>query len=111
MPAVTARKAQDCYEAGQMVIRLIERQITPQHILTKAAFENAIALVMALGGSTNAVLHLIAIARAMDVPLGIDDFTRIGQRVPHLADLKPGGRYVMADLDRVGGERIIGRQT
>ena len=107
MPAVTARKAQDCYEAGQMVIRLIERQITPQHILTKAAFENAIALVMALGGSTNAVLHLIAIAREMDVPLGIDDFTRIGKRVPHLADLKPGGRYVMADLDRVGGVQAV----
>lgn len=107
MPAVTARKAQDCYEAGQMVIQLIERQITPELILTKAAFENAIALVMALGGSTNAVLHLIAIARAMDVPLGIDDFTRIGQRVPHLADLKPGGRYVMADLDRVGGVQAV----
>src|SRR5438067_57962 len=107
MPAVTARKAQDCYEAGQMVIQLIERQITPQRILTKAAFENAIALVMALGGSTNAVLHLIAITRAMDVPLGIDDFTRIGKRVPHLADLKPGGRYVMADLDRVGGVQAV----
>ncbi len=107
MPAVTARKAQDCYEAGQMVIQLIERQITPQHILTKAAFENAIALVMALGGSTNAVLHLIAITREMDVPLGIDDFTRIGKRVPHLADLKPGGRYVMADLDRVGGVQAV----
>src|SRR5690348_5259608 len=107
MPAVTARKAQDCYEAGQMVIQLIERQITPQHILTKAAFENAITLVMALGGSTNAVLHLIAIARAMDVPLGIDDFTRIGARVPHLADLKPGGKYVMADLDRAGGVQAV----
>ncbi len=107
MPAVTARKAQDCYEAGQMVIQLIERQITPQHILTKAAFENAITVVMALGGSTNAVLHLIAIARAMDVPLGIDDFTRIGARVPHLADLKPGGKYVMADLDRAGGVQAV----
>lgn len=107
MPAVTARKAQDCYEAGQMVIQLIERQITPRHILTKTAFENAIAVVMALGGSTNAVLHLIAIARAMDVPLSIDDFTRIGERVPHLADLKPGGKYVMADLDRVGGVQAV----
>jgi dihydroxy-acid dehydratase len=107
MPAVTARKAQDCYEAGQMVIQLIERQITPQHILTKAAFENAITLVMALGGSTNAVLHLIAIARAIDVPLGIDDFTRIGAQVPHLADLKPGGKYVMADLDRAGGVQAV----
>src|SRR5204863_3662843 len=107
MPAVTARKAQDCYEAGQMVIQLIERQITPQRILTKAAFENAITLVMALGGSTNAVLHLIAIARQMDLPLTIDDFTRVGKKVPHLADLKPGGRFVMVDLDRVGGVQAV----
>lgn len=107
MPAVTARKAQDCYEAGQAVINLIERQITPQQILTKEAFENAITLVMALGGSTNAVLHLIAIARQLDIPLTIDDFTRVGHRVPHLADLKPGGRYVMVDLDRVGGVQAV----
>jgi dihydroxy-acid dehydratase len=102
-PAVTARKAQECYEAGQAVINLIEKQITPRQILTKTAFENAIKLVMVLGGSTNAVLHLIAIARQIDVPLSIDDFSRIGQTVPHLADLKPGGKYVMADLDRAGG--------
>src|SRR5579875_3243522 len=102
-PAVTSRKAEDCYEAGQTVINLIERGITPRHILTKEAFENAITLVMALGGSTNAVLHLIAIARQMDYPLTIDDFTRVGHKVPHLADLKPGGKYVMVDLDRVGG--------
>ncbi len=107
MPAVTARKAQDCYEAGQAVIHLIERQITPQHILTREAFENAIVVVMALGGSTNAVLHLIAIARQLDIPLTIDDFTRVGHRVPHLADLKPGGRYVMVDLDRVGGVQAV----
>jgi dihydroxy-acid dehydratase len=107
MPAVTSRKAEDCYKAGQALVRLIERQITPSHILTKAAFENAITLVMALGGSTNAVLHLIAIARQIDVPLTIDDFTRIGECVPHLADLKPGGRYVMADLDRVGGTQAV----
>jgi dihydroxy-acid dehydratase len=106
-PAVTARKAQDCYEAGQAVIRLIERQITPSQILTKAAFENAITLVMALGGSTNAVLHLIAIARQLDIPLTIDDFSRISTRVPHLGDLKPGGRFVMADLDRVGGVQAV----
>ncbi|GHO44914.1 dihydroxy-acid dehydratase [Ktedonospora formicarum] len=106
-PAVTARKALDCYEAGQAVVRLIERQITPRQIMTKAAFENAITLVMALGGSTNAVLHLIAIARQMDLPLSIDDFTRIGKRVPHLADLKPGGRFAMADLDRVGGVQAV----
>jgi dihydroxy-acid dehydratase len=102
-PAVTSRKAEECYEAGRAVINLIEKQITPRQILTRAAFENAIKLVMALGGSTNAVLHLIAIARQIDVPLTIEDFSRLGQTVPHLADLKPGGRYVMADLDRAGG--------
>lgn len=107
MPAVTARKAQDCYEAGQAVMHLIEQEITPRRILTKAAFENAITLVMALGGSTNAVLHLIAIARQLDLPLTINDFSRISARVPHLADLKPGGRYVMADLDRIGGTQAV----
>ena len=106
-PAVTSRKIEDCYEAGRAVVALIEKGITPRHILTKAAFENAITLVMALGGSTNAVLHLIAIARQIDVPLTIDDFTRVGKRVPHLADLKPGGRFVMADLDRVGGTPAV----
>jgi dihydroxy-acid dehydratase len=103
MPAVTSLKAEDCYHSGQTVVDLIEKQIRPQDILTKAAFENAITLVMALGGSTNAVLHLIAIARQIDIPLTIDDFTRVGHKVPHLADLKPGGRFVMADLARVGG--------
>lgn len=107
MPAVTARKAQDCYDAGQMVVQLLEHQITPRHILTKAAFENAITVVMALGGSTNAILHLIAIARQLDIPLTIDDFTRVGSKVPHLADLKPGGKYVMVDLDRAGGVQAV----
>jgi dihydroxy-acid dehydratase len=106
-PAVTSRKTEDCYEAGQTVVRLIEQQLTPRKILTKEAFENAITLVMALGGSTNAVLHLIAIARQMDLPLSIDDFTRVGHKVPHLADLKPGGRYAMTDLDRVGGVQAV----
>ena len=107
MPAVTSRKAMDCYETGQAVVRLIEQGITPRHIMTKEAFENAITLVMALGGSTNAVLHLIAIARQMDLPLTIDDFTRVGHKVPHLADLKPGGKFAMADLDRVGGTQAV----
>ena len=107
MPAVTARKVQDCYDAGQAVVRLIQQGITPRRILTREAFENAIVLVMALGGSTNAVLHLIAIARQLDIPLGIDDFTSVGGKVPHLADLKPGGRYVMADLDRAGGVQAV----
>ncbi len=103
MPAVSSRKAQDCYEAGQAVIKLLELNIRPRDILTKKAFENAITTVMALGGSTNAVLHLIAIARQIDVDLTIDDFDRISRKVPHLADLKPGGKYVMVDLDRAGG--------
>ncbi len=103
MPAVSSRKAEDCYRAGQALVQLIEKQIMPRHILTKTAFENAITVVMALGGSTNAVLHLIAIARQIDVPLTIDDFTRVGEKVPHLADLKPGGKYVMNDLYRAGG--------
>jgi dihydroxy-acid dehydratase len=103
MPAVTSRKAEDCFMAGQAVMRLIERNIRPKDIMTKEAFENAIAFGMALGGSTNLFLHLLAMAREVDVPLTLDDFDRIGRKVPHLADLKPGGKYVMADLDRVGG--------
>jgi dihydroxy-acid dehydratase len=106
-PAVSSRKIIECYEAGQAVVRLIESQITPRQIMTKAAFENAITLVMVLGGSTNAVLHLIAIARQMDLPLSLDDFTRIGKKIPHLADLKPGGRFSMSDLDRVGGVQAV----
>lgn len=102
-PAVSSMKSDDCVRAGQQVLELLKKNITPKMILTKKAFENAIATVMVLGGSTNAILHLIAIAREIDVPLSLDDFERVGQKVPHLADLKPGGKYVMADLERVGG--------
>lgn len=107
MPAVTSRKANDCYEAGKALVGLIEKQLLPKQIMTKEAFENAITLVMALGGSTNAVLHLIAIARQIDVPLSIDDFDRIGRKVPHLADLKPGGKFAMSDLDKAGGTHAV----
>jgi dihydroxy-acid dehydratase len=107
MPAVTARKMEDCYAAGQAVIRLIEKGIYPKDIMTKQAFENAITLVLALGGSTNAVLHLIAAARQIDVDLSIDDFERLSKKVPHLADLKPGGKYVMYDLDKAGGIQAV----
>jgi len=103
MPAVSSRKAEDCYEAGRAIVSLIQNNIKPKDILTKRAFENAITLVLVLGGSTNAVLHLLAIAHEMGVDLTIDDFDRISKKTPHLADLKPGGQYVMADLDRVGG--------
>jgi len=102
-PAETNLKLEDCYNAGQAVYRLLERGIYPKDIMTKEAFENAITVVMALGGSTNAVLHLLAIAHAVGVDLTIDDFDRIQKRVPHIADLKPSGRYVMQDLHEVGG--------
>ncbi|MGE3312367.1 MAG: dihydroxy-acid dehydratase [Limisphaerales bacterium] len=101
--AVGEDKLSDCEQAGAAVLNLIQRGIRPSQILTKKAFENAITLVMALGGSTNAVLHLIAMAHAARVRLSIDDFTRIARRTPVLADLKPSGKYVMAELVRIGG--------
>lgn len=103
MSAVSRDKARDCRSAGEAVVRLIRRGICPSDILTREAFENAITVVMALGGSTNAILHLPAIAFCAGVPLSLDDFDRIGRRTPVLADLKPSGRYVMADLVRIGG--------
>jgi dihydroxy-acid dehydratase len=107
MPAVSSRKANDCFEAGKSIINLISKKITPKQILTKKAFENAIRVVLVLGGSTNAVLHLIAIAKEIGVRLNLDDFDRISKTTPHLADLKPGGKYAMLDLDRVGGVHAV----
>ncbi len=101
--AISDDKRRDCSRAGEAVVRLLEAGIRPRDILTKKAFENAITTVIALGGSTNAVLHLIAIAHAAGARLGLDDFTRIGRKVPVLADLKPSGRYEMAELVRIGG--------
>src|SRR3989338_4270343 len=101
--AVSKAKEKDCINAGKAVIHLLKKGIRPKDILTQEAFENAIAIVTALGGSTNSVLHLLAMAHTADVKLSIDDFTHIGQKVPVLADLKPSGRYVMADLVRIGG--------
>ncbi|OGR82572.1 MAG: dihydroxy-acid dehydratase [Elusimicrobia bacterium RIFCSPHIGHO2_01_FULL_64_10] len=101
--AETSDKLQDCVAAGEAVLRLIKDRVLPRDIMTKRAFENAISLVMAMGGSTNAVLHLIAMARTAGVRLGLDDFEKVARRVPHLADLKPSGRYVMNDLNRAGG--------
>ncbi len=103
MAGVALEKRQEAKRAGQAVIELIKKGIYPKDILTKKAFENAITVVMALGGSTNAVLHLIAIARSLDVDLQLDDFQRIQKNVPHLADLKPSGKYVMIDLHKIGG--------
>lgn len=101
--AVSKAKETDCINAGRAVLNLLNKDIRPKDILTKKAFENAITVVTALGGSTNSVLHLLAIAHAAGVNLTIDDFTRVGKKVPVLADLKPSGRFVMADLVRIGG--------
>ena len=102
-PALSEAKRSDVYAAGEAVIELLKKGIKPRDIMTKEAFENAITAVMVLGGSTNAVLHLIAIAHALEVPLALSDFDRLSKRVPHLADLKPSGRFVMADLHKIGG--------
>lgn len=102
-PAVLDDKVKDCRDAGKLITELVKRQLTPSKILTRASFENAITMVMALGGSTNAVLHYIAIAHELGLELNIDDFDRISKKTPTIADLKPSGRYVMADVYRVGG--------
>jgi dihydroxy-acid dehydratase len=101
--AVSDQKHDDCVRAGMAVMELVAKNIRPSDILTKDAFENAITVVVALGGSTNAVLHLLAMAHAAGVDLELDDFTRIGARVPVLADLKPSGRYLMSELIAIGG--------
>jgi dihydroxy-acid dehydratase len=109
-PAVDRRRDDYAFESGRVVVRQLELGIRPRQILTKEAFENAIAVVMALGGSTNAVLHLLAIAHEARVELELDDFNRVGARVPHIADMKPHGRFHMFDLDRVGGVPVVMRQ-
>ena len=101
--AVSSSKKEDCVEAGEALLNLINLNLTPRKLLTKKAFENAISMVIALGGSTNAVLHLLAIAYEAKVELSIDDFTRIGKKVPVLADLKPSGNYLMSELIAIGG--------
>ncbi len=101
--AVSAEKRADCQRAGEAVVRLLSQGIRPRDILTRKAFENAITVVIALGGSTNAVLHLLAIANDARIKLTLDDFTRIGRKVPVLADLKPSGRYLMSELVAIGG--------
>jgi len=103
VPAVDPDKLKECHRAGKAIKNLLEKDIKPRDIMTRAAFENAMVIVSALGGSTNAVLHLIAMARAVDVQLTIDDFQKVSDRVPFLADLKPSGQYVMEDLHNIGG--------
>jgi dihydroxy-acid dehydratase len=105
--AESDHKSEDCHRAGRAVVELIEKDIKPSDILTREAFENAITVVIALGGSTNAVLHLIAMAREAGVPLSLEDFTRIGARVPVLADVKPSGRFLMSELIAIGGIRPL----
>ncbi|MBD1381611.1 dihydroxy-acid dehydratase [Metabacillus arenae] len=106
-PAETELKKKDCYDAGLAVYKLLEAGIYPKDIMTKEAFENAITVVMALGGSTNAILHLLAIAHAIDVDLKLEDFERLQKQVPHIADLKPSGKYVMQDLHEAGGVSAV----
>jgi len=106
-PATDRRRMGYARRSGSAVVELLTRGITTRQVLTRHAFENAICVVMALGGSTNAVLHLLAIAHEAEVPLALDDFARIGARVPHLADVKPFGRHVMRDVDRVGGIPVV----
>lgn len=106
-PATARRRAGFARRSGQAVVELLRRGITARDILTKEAFENAIAVVMAFGGSTNAVLHLLAIAHEANVALSLQDFSRIGSGVPHLADVKPFGRHVMSDVDHIGGVPVV----
>ncbi|MFP5371606.1 MAG: dihydroxy-acid dehydratase, partial [Actinomycetes bacterium] len=106
-PAVDRRRDGFAHKSGEAVVNLLRKGITARKIMTKEAFENAIAIVMALGGSTNAVLHLMAIAHEARVDLSLEDFNRIGDRTPHLADVKPFGRYVMTDVDRIGGVPVV----
>ncbi len=106
-PSVDRRRDDDAVVAGRAVVEMLRLGITPRQIMTKQAFENAIAVTNALGGSTNAVLHLLAIANEAGVELDLDDFNRIAARVPHVADMKPGGKFHMTDLDRIGGVPVV----
>lgn len=109
-PAVDRRRDDFAYSSGLAVVNLLDRGITARQIMTKQAFENAIAIVMALGGSTNAVLHLLAIANEARVDLTLDDFNKVADRVPHIADTKPHGKYHMTDVDRIGGVPVVLRE-
>ncbi len=107
IPAEDPDKIDECHRAGAAILQLLQQDLKPRDIMTRAAFENAMVMVMALGGSTNAVLHLIAMAKAVDVPLTLDDFQAVSDRVPFLADLKPSGRFVQEDLHQVGGTPAV----
>ena len=106
-PAESELRTKLCYDAGKQIYRLIENNLRPKDIMTFEAFENAIAIVNAIGGSTNSVLHLLALSKEVGIKLRLDDFERIRRKVPHIADLRPGGMYVMRDLDDIGGIPIV----
>lgn len=107
-PVAPSRAREElAYETGRAIVRILEAGIRPRDIMTREAFENAIAVAAAMGGSTNLILHLLAIAHEAGVPLTLEDFERVSERTPHLADLKPAGRYVMADVDRIGGVPVV----
>jgi dihydroxy-acid dehydratase len=106
-PAESERRLEICYNTGRVIMSLLESNIRPRDIMTFEAFENAIMIANAIGGSTNAVLHLLAIAREVGVKLRLSDFERIRKRTPHIADMRPGGMYIMADLDKVGGVPVV----
>src|ERR671925_946169 len=110
IPATVAEKEEAAFNAGKLVIDVLQRDLRPAQILTRKSIENAIASVAATGGSTNAVLHLLALAREAGIELTIDDFDRISARTPLICDLKPGGRYVAVDLDRAGGIQLVARR-
>ena len=110
VPAMDPQKDEVSFECGKVVMNVLQKGIKPRDILTRDAFENAIASVAATGGSTNAVLHLLAIAREAGVELEIDDFQTVSERTPLLADLKPSGRFVAADMHRAGGIRLLAKR-
>ena len=110
IPAIDPVKVDEAREAGRTLLRLLEEDIRPRDIITRKAFENAITVVLAMGGSTNAVLHLMAIAREAEVDLNLDDFDRISRSTPYISDMRPGGRYVMADLHRYGGVSLVAKR-
>jgi dihydroxy-acid dehydratase len=110
VPAMEGRKDEIAFRCGEVVLNLLKKGITPKDVLTRAAFENAIAGVACTGGSTNAVLHLLAMAREIGVPLAIDDFQKVSERTPLLANLKPAGKYVAADVDKAGGIPVIAKR-
>ena len=110
IPAIDPRKVDEARKAGSALLRLLEEDVRPRDIMTRQAFENAITVVLAMGGSTNAVLHLMAIANEAGVNLGLDDFDRISRNTPYISDMRPGGRYVMADLHRYGGVSLVAKR-